>query len=176
MRQRVDKFQRNYAVASNSSRGIMLTWAQHLAMRRFRGSGVEASIVGRAALMATWTMICAGTHRPHRKFCQTASGLGPPFSPCAANSTVCFFLPPLALQHLVQHLQWIVWGICVLKYICSLIPVWACLTADCRAALGQGRGSELTWKALPKSRQGGRRVAHSLRMVASAYTSTFSSQ
>lgn len=34
----------------------------------------------------------------------------------------------------------------------------------------------LTWKAFPKSRQGGRRVAHSLRMVARAKTSTFSSQ
>ena len=36
-----------------------LTCAQHLAMRRRSGSGVDdASMVGLAALMATWTMIC----------------------------------------------------------------------------------------------------------------------
>ena len=88
----------------------MLAWAQHLAMRRFRGSGVEASIVGRAAFMATWTMICTGTCRPRSAYCQTASNFGPPYSPCATYRYVCFFLPPLALQHLVQHLQRIVWG------------------------------------------------------------------
>jgi hypothetical protein len=35
------------------------TCAQHLAMSRRSGSGVEASMAGRAALMATCTMICA---------------------------------------------------------------------------------------------------------------------
>ena len=37
-------------------------------------------------------------------------------------------------------------------------------------------GAPLAWKALPKSLHGGRRVAHSFRIVASAKTSTFSSQ
>ena len=35
------------------------TCAQHLAMRRRSGSGVDASMAGRAALMATCTMICS---------------------------------------------------------------------------------------------------------------------
>lgn len=41
------------------------TWAQHFAMRRRSGSGVDASIVGRAALIATCTMICPRPQNPN---------------------------------------------------------------------------------------------------------------
>ena len=40
----------------------------------------------------------------------------------------------------------------------------------------RAKSGALTWKALSWWRQGGRRVAHSFMMVASAYTSHFSSQ
>ena len=122
-------------------------------------------MVGRAALMATCTMICMGRqpHKPNnadryvlasqkrelQKAYERAPHhvCSPPSHPVGVLLAFCM---PAAQPKVVQRC----------KISCQLTEI----------------GAPLAWKALPKSLHGGRRVAHSFRIVASAKTSTFSSQ